>query len=748
MDTSPTDRRAAAPRTPPRDLDRPLQFEKGVGPARAEKLMKLGVRTARDLLLHVPRRYEDRTRLTNVSGLVPGEEATIRGRVIKIRTGRPRHGPAILTATIEDATAPVDVVWFNQRYLADVLREGTELVVTGKPKLYRNRLQLTPSEYEIIYAPRGGPLLDALEGGASDGGEADDLSYDDEARAAPGSPADLAAGRIVPYYPLTDGISQRLMRSLAWGAVTTAADAFPEIIPASVRDSRGLMTIGDALREAHFPSSDRAREAARRRLVYEELFVLQTGLALVRARAKTEIARVFDITEDVDRRIRARLPFDLTSAQDRAVAEIARDLASGEPMNRLLQGDVGSGKTAVAVYAMLGVIAKGAQAAVMAPTELLAAQHERTLSRYLKGSKVRVAFLKGGQDTAERREELDAISSGRAHIAVGTHALIQEGVEFRSLGLAVVDEQHKFGVEQRGIMKTKGENPHILVMTATPIPRTLALAYFGDLDLSVIDELPPGRGGCDTHVVRQSKRLDAYRKVKAAVKSGRQAYVVCPRVKGKAMLYDFDMEFGPVELRSAVETRERLARGPLKGLRLGLLHGRMSAEEKAEEMERFLKCETQVLVATVVIEVGIDVQNATVLVVEHADRFGLAQLHQLRGRIVRGAHRGECFLVADPKTEGAMERLEALEETTDGFRISEADFRIRGPGEFFGTRQSGLPELRFADILSDTETLKEAREDAFRIVGDREALASDEWAALRRRVAEVFAGRLDLGGVG
>jgi len=739
MDTSPAPRRDASPR----DLDRPLQFEKGVGPARAEKLGRLGLVTARDMLLHVPRRYEDRTRLANISSLVPGEEATIRGRVIKIRTGRPRRGPTILTATVEDATAPVDVMWFNQRYLAEVLREGTELVVTGKPKLYRNRLQLTPREYEIIHSPRGGPLLND-----PDGGEAGDLSYDDDARAEPGSPADLAAGRIVPYYPLTDGISQRLMRSLAWNVVSTTADAFPEILPRSVRESRGLLSIAEALREAHFPSGDDARAEARRRLVYEELFVLQTGLALVRARGKAEIARVFEVTEDIDARIRARLPFALTDAQDRAVGEIARDLASGEPMNRLLQGDVGSGKTAVAVYAMLGVIARGAQATVMAPTELLAAQHERTLAKYLAGSKVRVAFLKGGQDPPQKREALDDIASGRAHIAVGTHALLQEGVRFKSLGLVVVDEQHKFGVEQRGAMKTKGDNPHVLVMTATPIPRTLALAYFGDLDLSVIDELPPGRGGCDTHVVRQSKRLDAYRKVKAAVKSGRQAYVVCPRVRGKAMLYDFDMEFGPVELRSAVETRERLARGPLKGLQLGLLHGRMSAEEKADEMRRFLEGDTQVLVSTVVIEVGIDVPNATVLVVEHADRFGLAQLHQLRGRIVRGEHRGECFLVADPKTEGAMERLAALEETTDGFKISEADFRIRGPGEFFGTRQSGLPELRFADILSDIETLKEAREDAFRVVQDNTVLAADEWAALRRRVAEVFAGRLDLGSVG
>jgi len=760
-------------RSPPLDPNRPLQYEKGVGPQRAERLAKLGLHTARDMLLHVPRRYEDRTRLATIRELVPGEEATIRATVLRVRTGKPRRGPVIVRAILEDDTDCCDAVWFNQKYLADILREGAEIVITGKPKLYRDKLQISPTEYEIISgagAGEGGPLLelagageDALQAepdeaastGASPGTDypATDSSQVPPPVATsgglvPGSPADLAAGRIVPYYPLTEGISQRLMRTLAYGIAMTTADSLGEIIPEKLRASRRLMGIGEAFREIHFPSSTRKRDEARRRLVYEELFVLQTGMALVRARSRLDIGRVFEVTEDIDRRIRARFPFPLTNAQDRAVKEIARDIASGEPMNRLLQGDVGSGKTAVAVYAMLAVVARGAQAAVMAPTELLAAQHARTIGRYLAGSRVNVATLKGGQDSAERTEALSQIASGAAQIVVGTHALLEESVRFKDLGLVLIDEQHKFGVMQRSVLREKGSLPHVLVMTATPIPRTLAMAYFGDLDLSVIDELPPGRGGVATEVVAEKKRADVYRRVKTAVEEGRQAYVVCPRVAG-GETESFDLEFGPQkEVRAATETRDRLARGPLKGLELGLLHGRMSPEEKAEVMEAFLARRLQVLVCTVVIEVGIDVPNATVLVVEHSDRFGLAQLHQLRGRIARGEQEGACFLIADPKTEGAVERLGALEETSDGFKISEADFRIRGPGEFFGARQSGLPELRFADILTDTEILKEAREDAFRLVNDEPALSQGALAPLKRRVAEVFAGRLELGAVG
>ncbi len=739
---------APAPgRSPSLDPNRPLQYEKGVGPQRAERLAKIGLRTARDMLLHVPRRYEDRTRLATIRELVPGEEATIRARVIRVRTGKPHRGPVIVRAILEDDTDCCDAVWFNQKYLADILREGSEIVITGKPKLYRDKLQISPTEYEIISGPDSTSATEDTEG--TEGEDYSVLSVTSVAgRVAPGCPADLAAGRIVPYYPLTEGVSQRLMRGLAYGIAMTTADSQGEIIPEKLRASRRLMGIGEAFREIHFPSSTEKRDEARRRLVYEELFVLQTGMALVRARSMMDIGRVFEVTDEIDRRIRARFPFQLTNAQDRAVKEIARDIGSGQPMNRLLQGDVGSGKTAVAVYAMLAVVARGAQAAVMAPTELLAAQHARTIGRYLEGSRVNLATLKGGQDSTERTEALADVASGGAQIVVGTHALLEETVRFKDLGLVLIDEQHKFGVMQRSVLREKGSRPHVLVMTATPIPRTLAMAYFGDLDLSVIDELPPGRGGVATEVVAEKKRADVYRRVKAAVKEGRQAYVVCPRVAG-GETESFDLEFGPQkEVRAATETRDRLARGPLKGLELGLLHGRMSPEEKAEVMDAFLAGRLQALVCTVVIEVGIDVPNATVLVVEHADRFGLAQLHQLRGRIARGEQEGACFLIADPKTEGAVERLGALEQTSDGFKISEADFRIRGPGEFFGARQSGLPELRFADILTDTEILKEAREDAFRLVNDEPALSQGALAPLKRRVAEVFAGRLELGAVG
>ncbi|MHC4503417.1 MAG: ATP-dependent DNA helicase RecG, partial [Planctomycetota bacterium] len=545
-------------RSPSLDPNRPLQYEKGVGPQRAERLAKIGLRTARDMLLHVPRRYEDRTRLATIRELVPGEEATIRARVIRVRTGKPRRGPVIVRAILEDDTDCCDAVWFNQKYLADILREGAEIVITGKPKLYRDKLQINPTEYEIISgAGEIGPLLE-LAGEGGEGKDAPRAEPDDAAstgasrgpddpdtdssevpppaatpgRLVPGSPADLAAGRIVPYYPLTEGVSQRLMRTLAYGIVTTTADSQGEIIPEKLRASRRLMGIGEAFREIHFPSSTRKRDEARRRLVYEELFVLQTGMALVRARSKLDIGRVFEVTDEIDRRIRARFPFQLTSAQDRAVKEIARDLASGQPMNRLLQGDVGSGKTAVAVYAMLAVVARGAQAAVMAPTELLAAQHARTIGRYLEGSRVNVATLKGGQDSAERTEALEDVASGGAQIVVGTHALLEEAVRFKDLGLVLIDEQHKFGVMQRSVLREKASRPHVLVMTATPIPRTLAMAYFGDLDLSVIDELPPGRGGVATEIVAEKKRADVYRRVKAAVEEGRQAYVVCPRVAG------------------------------------------------------------------------------------------------------------------------------------------------------------------------------------------------------------------------
>jgi ATP-dependent DNA helicase RecG len=724
------------------DPERSLQYEAGVGPAKAARLARLGLRTARDLLFYAPRRFEDRTQFRSIASLAVGEEATIRARVIRVRKSKPRRGPLLLSAKLEDDSGECDVMWFNQRYLAEILAEGMDLVITGKLRLYKDKPQLAPSDYEII----AGPQALQVEMDETDG--ADGAESSTGATAAT-TAADLAAGRLVPFYPLTEGLSQRFMRMLAHGVVESTADRIADILPEDVRASRALVGIGEALRNMHFPASEEDRQRARRRLVYEELFVLQIGLAMVRARAKLELSRVFDVSADVDQRIRRRLPFELTPAQGRVISEIAADLARGQPMNRLLQGDVGSGKTAVAVYAMLAVVAGGAQAAVMAPTELLAAQHVRTLSAYLDGSRVRIVSLTGGLEQSERRETLAALASGEAHLVVGTHALLEESVRFKSLGLVVMDEQHKFGVLQRGRLKEKGLSPHVLVMTATPIPRTLALAFYGDLDLSVIDASPPGRGGVETLVVTQKDRGSAYRAVVDRVRQGRQAYVVCPRVVGGGALESFDLEDGPAnEIRSAIETRDRLSRGLLKGLSVGLLHGRMDGDEKARVMADFLAGRIQVLVSTVVIEVGIDVPNATALVVEHAERFGLAQLHQLRGRISRGRHRGECYLVADPKTEGAMERLHALEETTDGFKISEADYRIRGPGEFFGTRQSGLPELRFADIFTDTDILIEAREDAFRLVADDPFMGDVKWAGLKRRVADVFVDRLELGGVG
>lgn len=706
----------------PDNLNRSLQYEHGVGAARAMKLAKIGIRTARDLLLHIPRKYVNRTLISNIIDLKEGEEATIRARIIRIRASRPRRGPYLLQATLEDESGVCDIMWFNQKYLADILKEGLLLVITGKPKIYRSRLQIVPSEYEII-----GPVEDCT--------------------VKRGSPADLAAGRIVPYYPLTDGISQRLMRSLAYRICEGFADSLPETLSEELIKRHKLMSIGDAIRELHFPSTDEKSTEARRRMVYDELLVLQLGLTLVKAKTSNMLGRVFDIDDEINGRIRARFGFELTGAQNKCVAEISADMRSGVPMHRLLQGDVGSGKTAVAVYAMLGVVARGAQAAVMAPTELLAAQHAATIQRFMEGSRVKVSLLKGKQPPQLRREIQSSTKSGETHIVVGTHALLQKGVEFKDLGLILIDEQHKFGVEQRADLAKKGNNPHVLVMTATPIPRTLALAFFGDLDLSVIDELPPGRGVVTTEVIEEKNRGAAYKQLKELVKTGQQGYVVCPRVEGD-VLEEFDLEFGPeIELQAAVDLHRRLGRGHLRGIRLGLLHGRMDSEAKAEVMAEFKEGKIQVLVCTVVIEVGIDVPNATAMIIEHADRFGLSQLHQLRGRISRGENQGRCLLVAKPKTEEANLRLEAMVETSDGFKISEADFGIRGPGEFFGRRQSGVPELRFADIFNDSDILKQAHDDAVELIIDSQKFNSEEYIPLRRRVAAVFKDRLDMGGV-
>jgi ATP-dependent DNA helicase RecG len=497
--------------------------------------------------------------------------------------------------------------------------------------------------------------------------------------------------------------------------------------------------IATALLNVHFPNDQESLEAARRRLIYDEFFLLELALAVNRNRlAHGGRAPKLATTPRIDARIRRLLPFALTPGQERAIADVVRDLAGDTPMNRLLQGDVGSGKTAVAVYALLVAVAHGYQAVLMAPTEVLARQHSATLEGYLAHSRVRRLLLTGGSAAARRRETLSAIRAGQFDLVVGTHAVIQDDVEFARLGLVVIDEQHKFGVRQRGRFRGATETPHTLVMTATPIPRTLSMTLFGDFDLSTIADLPPGRQKVNTYVVIPETRARVWEFVRRKLREGRQAYVICPLIEGSESL----------DLRSAETTFEELSRGELAGFSLDLLHGRMDDLGKQAAMDAFRARRTQVLVSTTVVEVGIDVPSATLMVVEHAERFGLSQLHQLRGRVSRGAHAGYCFLMDHTGNEQARKRLDVLAETTDGFRIAEADFELRGPGEVLGTRQHGLPDLRLGDLRRDRPLLEEARRDAFALVERDPGLRDARFALLRRELTEHYGDVLDLAEVG
>jgi len=608
---------------------------------------------------------------------------------------------------LRDPTGYLTAVWFNQPYLGKVLRRGQTMFLHGRVARFRNGpLQMQHPEYELV----------------EDG--------EDET---------LHTGRLVPIYRLTEGLTQRPLRSLLWRVVDQYAGKVPESLPEALRRRRRLVPLPTALRGIHFPETDDELAAARRRLVFEDFFLLQLGLAIRRQREGRTRGIVMDPAGELVARLRRSLPFALTAAQERVWEEIRRDLAAPYAMNRLLQGDVGSGKTIVAAMAILAAVEAGYQTALMAPTEILAEQHYMTLDPLLPSLGVPVALLTGAIKGREREALLEGAATGRVPCLVGTHALIQEGVEFRRLGLAVVDEQHRFGVVQRAVLRKKGDNPHVLVMTATPIPRTLALTLYGDLDVSVIDELPPGRQPIKTVVRDEGKRPQIYAFLRKQIEEGRQVYVVCPLVE----------ESEATDLKAATEMAERLQREVFPDLSVGLLHGRMSLPGKESVMGVFKAGKTHVLVSTTVIEVGIDVPNASVMLVEHAERFGLSQLHQLRGRVGRGPWNSYCILLASgtPSAE-ARRRMAALAETGDGFRIAEVDLQLRGPGEFFGTRQSGLPEFRVADLLRDGRVLEEARQEAFALVGADPDLRQPEHRSLREALLARWRGKLDLASVG
>jgi len=661
------------------ELDTPVQFVKGVGPKRAKLLEQVGIGTVRDLLDFFPRRYHFFGHVRKLGDLAEGETATVMVQVDRV-LHRFRRYPPMSLAYVSDDTDSGVVRWFHSKYLGRTLHEGMFLRCSGKVAESADGPMMTNPECEFFES----------------------------------APGDLANSYTRPVYPAVDGVAPRTLSDL----VRTALEKYESYIedwfdPATLKE-RGLAGLREAYGEIHRPEEEQHWTTARTRLAYDELFFMQLGILLTRLRRdQTGGAAKLAATDEIDRHIRRRFPFTLTGAQDRVIHEIVADLNSDRPMYRLLQGDVGSGKTVVAVYAALVAIANHRQAAIMAPTEILARQHYEKIAGYLAGSRVRTQLLIGGLPTGQRQEILDQTARGEIDLLIGTQALIQKDVEFTNLGLVIVDEQHKFGVAQRAAIQSKGARPHYLIMTATPIPRTLALTVFGDLQISTIDELPPGRKPVETRLYTPLQRSEVWEFVRDRLRHGDQGFVVYP------LLDPSDK----TELRSATAEEKTLSEKVFPEFHVGLIHGRMPPEEKAEVMRAFGAHEIDLLVATVVIEVGIDVPDAAVLVVEHGDRFGLSQLHQLRGRIGRGGQQAWCLILSDPKSETAQKRLEVFAKTTDGFRIAEEDLRIRGPGEFFGTAQHGLPELKLADLIEDFKLLIQARKDAQQILGQDPDLA-------------------------
>jgi len=690
-------------------LATPVQYLKGVGPRGAELLQKLQIWRVRDLLFFFPRAYEDLTERREIADLEEGLLQSVLGVVEDVELRNTATGRCVLGVLLRGSTGHLRGLWFNQPFLRERFSLGQRFMFSGKPK--KNGLV-----WEMIH-----PKVTAL-------------SNDEEPR-----------GAILPIYPLTEGLMQWQLRRIIRAALDEYVGLLEEVFPAEYLKAHGLWPIQQALPAIHFPDSREALEKARRRFIYQELFVLQLALAVKRRQQRSSsLAPVLEATPKIDARIRRLFPFELTASQRQAIAEIAADMGRGEPMKRLLQGDVGSGKTVVAVYAMLLAVAHGYQAALMAPTEVLARQHARALDQLLAHSKVRRALLTGGLAPSLREAVLCGIGAGNIDLVVGTHAVIQEEVKFAKLGLVVIDEQHKFGVRQRATLKQASAavaavlEPHYLVMTAPPIPRTIAMSLFGDLDISTLRDSPPGRQKVHTYLVREHERDRWWTFFAKKLREGRQGYVVAPLVE----------ESEAVDAASVQAVYESLVNGPLEGFRIALLHGRMSSEEKDAVMLDFRSGAAQVLVCTSVVEVGVDVPNATLMTIEGGERFGLAQLHQLRGRISRGVHPGFCGVFADPQTPEAEERLKAFQSTTDGFCLAEIDFELRGPGELLGQRQHGLPPFRIADLARDAEILDEARRDARELAEADPGLARPEHAGLRRQVLARYGHALDLADVG
>jgi ATP-dependent DNA helicase RecG len=681
-------------------LSQPVQYLYGVGQKRASLLKRLGVETVEDLLMLFPRRHEDRTRIKPIAQLTLGEKECALVTVTGHARTEKRRGIAITKVPVADHTGSAFLVWFNQPFREAQVFPNMKLFVYGKVQRFMHSLCIVMPEVE----PAVGDSW-------------------------------LQVGRIVPIYPLTGGLTQNFLRRLIYNTLEAFSGMIEETLPQDLLRAHQMMPLREAFKQIHFPDDMHKLQQARRRVVFEEFLLMQLALALRERgfKKKQGIAFKTDLPQIAE--FIASFPFELTASQKRAIEEIHRDMASPQPMNRLLHGEVGSGKTVVAATALYTAVLNGYQGAFMAPTEVLAEQHYRVLLELFQPFNVDVTLLIGSLSQREKRRARRRIEIGDASIIVGTHALIQEDVVFNRLGLAVVDEQHKFGVMQRANLIRKGTCPDVLIMTATPIPRTLALTVYGDLDVSVLRELPPGRKPVITRWVRKERRHLAYRFVQQELEKGRQAYVVCPLIEESEKLEDVD---------AVVKHAEWLQHEVFPDFKVGVLHGRLPSHEKDAVMEAFRRGEIHVLTTTTVIEVGVDVPNATVIVIEDAHRFGLAQLHQLRGRVGRSTYQSYCFLVGSPSSEDARRRLEVMVRTNDGFEIAEEDLRLRGPGEFYGTRQHGLPDLRIADIIHDVDLLILARRVARSIVEEDPTLRSPKYAALRQKVLKLFEGRIEL----
>ena len=662
----------ARPKGAPVALEAPVTVLPGVGPKHAGTLERLGISVLRDMLYYFPRRYDDYTQLKPINRLQFGEEVTVIGTVQSVHTRPIRSGQAqIVEAVISDGSGALRVTWFNQPWQAKRLKPGTHLSISGKVEQYLGRAVMNSPEWEPLEQQQ------------------------------------LSTNRIVPVYPLTAQITQRWLRRTMNSVVNFAAARVQDYLPEKLRRSAGLVPLSTALLQMHFPDSMEKLKAARHRLAFDEIFLLQFGVLRQKRAWKDRNAQQFETPDAWIEAQIAHLPYNLTGAQQRAISDIRADLASGRPMNRLLQGDVGSGKTVVAALAVALVAQSGAQSALMAPTSILAEQHYKNLLKLLHAAgegplqESEIRLMVGATPEAEKREIRSGLADGSVKLVIGTHALIEDPVVFSDLELVIVDEQHRFGVEQRAALRSKGSNPHLLVMTATPIPRSLALTVYGDLDLSVMDEMPPGRQPVSTYVLAPRERERAYTLVRSQVEAGRQAFIIYPLVE----------ESEKSEAKAAVEEQARLQAEIFPKLRVGLLHGRMRPEEKDEIMADFRDGKTHVLVSTSVVEVGVDVPNATVMIIEGANRFGLAQLHQFRGRVGRGAEQSYCLLIPDTPDAVENERLQVMAETNDGFVLAERDLDQRGPGQFLGTRQSGFSELQVAK-LTDVHLIEKARKHA------------------------------------